>query len=173
MNASYKHGTRESYKKHKCRCTQCNAWFEANKLAALVDTLPPPSIESRPPQMDVPLPIPDIVSFLHSGLFNELTIDNLRGEWAATIKAHGDKYVGYGFGPDYALHEAVKRYYASRPDTGPITMTYNQTTFETSQGHGLDNGETTVEIAKIWEPGELEDSLDSPDARVPTIPLDD
>ncbi len=180
-SGSYRHGTEEGYKKHKCRCVNCIRWFnyEANNthepgyepseslikaahenadLLRRADTGTSSLAESQPPTMD----LPDIISFLHEGRFNEVLIDNIRDEWAVTIKAYGDKFVGFGHKPDYAFYEAVKRYQLTKPDTGPITLTYDQTTRETSHGRALDT-ENEVGIEKIWEKGDLGTFSGSPE----------
>jgi len=155
MGGSYRHGTEESYTKHKCKCVLCVAWFNNSKVQlSTLEAAPTPLVESQPPQMD----LPDIVSFMHSGRFNEIFIDHLQDEWAATIKADGDKYVGFGHLPDYALFQAIQRFYSSQPNTGPITITYDQSTHETSEGRALDKSDT-IEIERIWAGEESEDIL--------------
>lgn len=154
MGVSYRHGTEEGYKKHKCRCVLCTTWFNESKGLPPSPVVPTPLVESQPPQMD----LPDIVSFMHSGRFNEIFIDHIQDEWAATIKADGDKYVGFGHLPDYALFQAIQRYYSSQPNTGPITITYDQSTHETSEGNALDKSDT-IEIERIWAGEESESIL--------------
>jgi hypothetical protein len=136
---SFKHGTEEGLKRCKPPCAKCVAYSKGEPFE---DTNPIPAVRT--------IPVPDIVSFLHSSNFTELNIKQEREEWLATIRAQGDLYVGRGYLADYALADGIRRYYSTQPETGPITMTYDQTTFETSQGHALDNGDT-VNLEDIWE----------------------
>lgn len=140
---SFRHGTVEGYTTHKCNCVNCESAYRESIGQPPID-IP----RQKEPMLDNTL-TPDIVLFLHSGKFNSITVDILNGEWVAAIKAHGDRYLGYGVTPDYALFAAIKRYHSTDPVTGPITVTVNQSTRETSQGNGLDS---TGEIAldNIW-----------------------
>lgn len=158
VTKSYRHGTEEGSKLCKPPCVNCARWLETGmEDIPVTDTNPTlMRIGGPPPPLTSS---PDIISFLHSGRFNQIHIEMLGQEWAAEIKAHGDKFVGFGISPDYALFAAIKRLYGSEPDTGPITVTVDQTTHETSQGHALDE-EDTVGIERIWAENDSENSSD-------------
>lgn len=152
---SFRHGTVDGYKQCKPPCQRC---LEAHRTG---EDLPITDAEEIQYKIDSlatsSLTNFDIIDFLHTARFNEVIIDNIKEEWAVTIKADGNKFVGFGVRPDYAFMAAIKRLRSCEPTTGPITMTYNQTTFETSNGHGLSDDDTKG-IDEIWPVEELEDS---------------
>lgn len=155
---SYRHGTEEGAKRCKPPCVNCVRFMKGMTTDSITvtDTNPTLMRIGLPPQMTEP---PDIIAFLHSGRFNELTFDKLVGDdWAVTIKAYGDKYIGYGVGADYAFLAAIRRYHNSEPGTGPITITVDQTTHVTSEGHALDLDDS-VGIERIWEEDDSETTL--------------
>ncbi len=154
-NGSYRHGTEDGYKKYKCRCVKCVNWH--------MPQVPVPMTESRPP-MDTP----DIVPFLKAARFNQITVKQVNDEWEVTIKAFGDTYIGYGHLPDHAFYAAVTRYHATDPETGPLTLTYDQRTSETSLGRALSDGDTTG-IEQIWEPDDTDDSQSSYESHETTL----
>jgi hypothetical protein len=143
---SFRHGTVEGYKHCKPPCVNCTT---ANATGQDLPTEPIPVMQGSSNGFDV-------IQFLHGAAFNHIIIDKVLGDnWSCEIKASGDKYVGFGIRPDYALNEAVRRYQTSQPATGPITMTYDQTTFETSQGRALADEETMVPVEIEWSTGDL------------------
>lgn len=151
---SFRHGTAEGLRHCKPPCAKCVAFKRGDPVP---DTDPHiPAVQSVPSAFASP---PDIISFLHAGRFNSIVIDQTSDDmWSATVKAHGDLYVGHGYLADYALFDAAKRYYNSQPETAPLTMTYDPATRQTSEGHALDTlDEVTLE--EIWP----EDSLNISD----------
>lgn len=147
-NGSFRHGTEEGFNR-KCPCTKCVNWqteeYEPNAalIAAAKQTF---NLPDSPP----PTETPDIVPYLRAAKFNRIEIEQISGEWAVTIKTNGDRWVGFGHLPDHAFHAALNRVRGSDPVTGPLTMTYDQRTLETSVGRALSDG-NTEEIDKIWD----------------------
>lgn len=160
--ASFVHGTIDGYKYCKPACKNCLAAYEASLVPA--DTMPVPfPKESQPPPMDNPL---DIIHFLKMSRFNTVNIFQLRDEWVCEIKRDGDKFVGFGSTAEYAFADALRRISSTDPETGPLTMTYNQTSYETSasNGSGLADNEEPTNLDKIWQ-----ESGEAPSPALPNI----
>lgn len=144
---SFVHGTAEGAKHCKPMCVACSNFIYGGDDSPIA---PPPTATWLPP---------DILAFLAAGRFNHLSLGRTdNDEWRAEIVANGDKFMGFGPRPDYAMFVAIRRYDTTLDGTGPITHTVDQRTQETSQGHGLDPN-ATVPIERVWQDDESNTSL--------------
>lgn len=147
---SYVHGTEEALRYCKPRCVRCVAYAEQSKtelkdLVQVPETVQTLRIGQPPPTVS------EILSFLRGQRFSCIEIDHIQDQWAVTIISNGDKYRGFSATAEEAFLAAIRRVQTSDPVTGPITLTRNQTTHETSEGHADTSTKPDAQMEHLLE----------------------